>query len=239
MSEPGRVLIADGSAVSRHVAAAMVEHLGCRPTVVADGSAAVREATSGAFELVLLSLGLPVFDGAEALRQIRALERGPRTPSLAMASAGDARARGADFDGFLTLPLTLQAMRAALGRWTGLASLERPALDGAVVSAVTKLGTDVGEDLWGRLVGVFLAEAGSWIPAMRAASSKSDAEAMFRSAHNLTGSSANLGASHLAALCSTLAQDRVLEDVVATSAAVDSVEVELERVVAALRSSVG
>ena len=114
----------------------------------------------------------------------------------------------------------------------------RPALDEAVVAALTRIGTDAGEDLWARLVAIFLTEAGSWVPALRAAAMVDDGKALFRSAHTLSGSSANLGASYLAALCSTLAADGFGEDATATSRAVDAVEVELGRVVAALQASV-
>lgn len=49
---------------------------GHRPTVVADGASALEHARSGAFDLVLLDVGLPGIDGFEVLKRLR-LEKNP------------------------------------------------------------------------------------------------------------------------------------------------------------------
>lgn len=244
MSEPGRVLIADEGAVTREVTVAMVGHAGGRPAVAVDADETIRELQTGAFELVLVSMSLPNAGvGETTLVRIRALHLGPREDGRPLAVVGvgegvDGEVLAAGYDELLARPLTVRSVQNVLARWTTGVAIDRAALDAATVEAVKKIGIDSGQDLWARLVALFLADAGSWVPRMRTAVTAADPQALSHSAHTLSGASGNLGASHLAALCSTLAHGRDVGDRTSTSRAVDAVEVELARVVLALRSSV-
>ena len=70
---------------------------------------------------------MPVMDGFEAARQMRAQQaagRLPRFPIVALtAHAGQAdreAARAAGMDDYLTKPLLLDSLRATLARWIGV-----------------------------------------------------------------------------------------------------------------------
>ena len=117
-----------------------------------------------------------------------------------------------------------------------MADSARPALDAQVVGRLERLGQAAGEDLMGQLATLFLADADVSVVALREALAGDDAAAVVRSAHTLSGASANLGATQLARLCATLATDGAAGDLVGGGALLEAVEAELGRVRSALGS---
>lgn len=67
-----RVLIVDDNAINRRVARLFVEPQGLIATEAADGNEALDMLASHPFDLVLLDMHMPVMDGRETIRQIRA-----------------------------------------------------------------------------------------------------------------------------------------------------------------------
>jgi CheY-like chemotaxis protein/HPt (histidine-containing phosphotransfer) domain-containing protein len=105
------------------------------------------------------------------------------------------------------------------------------ALDAQVVERLEQLGTAAGEDLMAQLATLFLADADIRLLAMRVAFASGDAGALVRSAHAMSGASANVGASVLAGLCATLEADGGLT---AGQAQLEALQLELGRVRLAL-----
>lgn len=69
------VLVAEDLATNRIVVEGCLRKLGCDVTVVEDGQQALAAVESGvAFDLVLMDMAMPVMDGPEATRRIRALQ---------------------------------------------------------------------------------------------------------------------------------------------------------------------
>jgi signal transduction histidine kinase/ActR/RegA family two-component response regulator len=87
---PWHVLIADDNATNRLVAETLCAMFGCTSESVPDGALAVEAARSGAYDLILMDIKMPVLDGLQAVGQIRALD-GPvrRTPVLALTANAD------------------------------------------------------------------------------------------------------------------------------------------------------
>lgn len=122
-----RVLLAEDHPTNQRVVALILEPLGARLTITANGQAALEAYTKHAFDLVLLDMQMPVMDGLSAARAIRTLERAerrPRTPIIMLsANALDehrAQALAAGCDLHLAKPITprllLGAMDEALGQ---------------------------------------------------------------------------------------------------------------------------
>jgi HPt (histidine-containing phosphotransfer) domain-containing protein len=107
-------------------------------------------------------------------------------------------------------------------------------LDTEVVARLERLGGAAGEDLIGQLALLFLADADSQVLALRRAFADGDAAALAHSAHFLKGASANLGATDLALLCSTLEASAVGGGTAGAGALIDAVQTELGRVHSAL-----
>jgi CheY-like chemotaxis protein len=124
----GHVLVAEDNAVNAMVIESFLSSLGLSMTLVNDGRQAVEAATRGAtgekFSLILMDLHMPVMDGYEAAEQIRAWEathKQPRRPIVALTA--DAfeedrkRCQAVGMDDFLTKPISMDALKAALSPW--------------------------------------------------------------------------------------------------------------------------
>jgi CheY-like chemotaxis protein/HPt (histidine-containing phosphotransfer) domain-containing protein len=235
---PLRILLAEDHPVGQRVATAMLENLGFHVDVVADGAEAVRAATVTRYDAILMDCQLPLIDGFEATAAIRQLQGTTRRTPIIAVTASDGRAGleqclAAGMDDFLTKPISLQTLAAVLNRW---AAERSPVLDAVIIERLERVGRAAGEDLVGQLTTLFLDDAATQIEAIRAALATRDAVAIARSAHALSGSSANLGATHLAQLCSTLSQNGAAGDLADGAPLLHALEVELGRVRAALGS---
>jgi signal transduction histidine kinase/ActR/RegA family two-component response regulator len=116
-----RVLAAEDNPVNQVLIEAMLEHLGHRTELVANGALAVARAQQGGWDLILMDMQMPELDGAAAARAIRQLA-GPagRVPIVAMtanARAEDRRAcTDAGMDGYVSKPIDMTALAEAIDK---------------------------------------------------------------------------------------------------------------------------
>src|SRR5439155_23484523 len=120
------ILLAEDHPTNRKVALRMLARLGCRVRSVVNGREAVAAVAAGnRFDLVLMDVQMPLMDGFEATRAIRALdaERDSRTIVVAMtahAMEGDrGRCLAAGMDDFITKPVVARRLYEVLARWAG------------------------------------------------------------------------------------------------------------------------
>ncbi|MCD6060800.1 MAG: domain S-box protein [Moraxellaceae bacterium] len=110
-----RVLVVEDNPVSQQLASAMLKRMGCRADVVGNGKEAIDAWRRLPYDLILMDCDMPVMDGLEATRQIRAAEApGQRIPIIAITAsvlAGDAeRCREAGMDDFIAKPVRHQEL---------------------------------------------------------------------------------------------------------------------------------
>ncbi|MGI8807732.1 MAG: response regulator [Acidimicrobiales bacterium] len=256
------VLVVEDNIVNQKVAAGMLERLGYRVDVAANGIEAVDAVARVPYALVLMDCQMPEMDGYEATAEIRRRQAGgPRTPIIAMtagAMQGDEdRALAAGMDEFVTKPVKMDQLGAVLERWVdsaaaggtgtlppaagppaGHESAQRPsALDPEILAGLRQLERGGRSGAVDELVELFLDTARERVRELRVAVDDDDRAAVKRVAHSLKGSSANLAATEMAAVAAELEVAVGDDDATAAAEAMTRLEAELERADAALREA--
>jgi two-component system, sensor histidine kinase and response regulator len=122
--EAHHILLAEDNLVNQKVACRILEKLGYRVDVAADGQAAFNAWQSGRYDLILMDCQMPVMDGYETTRQIREHESGAKhIPIIALTAhamkGADNECRAAGMDEYLSKPIDREQLRQALDRWLG------------------------------------------------------------------------------------------------------------------------
>jgi PAS domain S-box-containing protein len=120
----GRVLVVEDNPVNQLVAEGVLERLGYSVVLVGDGAAGVAAlaADMTGFDAILMDCQMPVMDGYDATKAIRAMASvGPRIPIIAMTAGAEAEERqrclAAGMDDFLLKPVDVALLEATLDRW--------------------------------------------------------------------------------------------------------------------------
>ncbi len=119
------ILLAEDNPVNQEVALAMLELIGCKTQVAANGMEVVEALKHDSFDLILMDCQMPEMDGYEATRVIRNNERkekGRCIPIIAVtanAMEGDRdKCIAADMDDYLSKPFSKKLLVEVLQRWT-------------------------------------------------------------------------------------------------------------------------
>ena len=167
---PGkRALVVDDHGVNRLLATKLLEQLSFEVAAAENGEKAIQAIRANSFDLVLMDIQMPVMNGWQATHHIRKWEQSNgknRMPIIALsahASAADRQqALAAGMDGYLSKPLTPEALQAAL-RATRLAfkasRVESEVLNGSTTDSSDgkappgKLGLHNRQKMLNRLAG--------------------------------------------------------------------------------------
>jgi len=121
-----RILIAEDNHFNRHVFEQYLTMLGHEVLAVPDGQDALDCLRDNTFDLVLMDVQMPKLDGLEVIRRVRAGECGEKaahTPVVALtayAMQGDEqRFLAAGMTGYLSKPVTLEALQDAVTQYAG------------------------------------------------------------------------------------------------------------------------
>ncbi len=195
-----QVLLAEDNEVNQLLAINLLERWGHRVQVAGNGREAVELADREGVDLILMDVQMPVMDGLEATRAIRAAEsaRGRRRrPIVAMtanAMRGDREiCLAAGMDDYLTKPIRTQDLAAALTRWSeriGDATVGKAEPDFDYGAAAGGMDAEIREIL----IPAFLQHQAAEIDALRQAFAEGKAEVLARLAHGLKGTLAAFGA---------------------------------------------
>ena len=243
-----KVLVVEDNAINQRVAMLMLEQMGCRVDLAADGAQAVEAVLGHRYALVLMDCQMPVLDGYAATAAIRAQEHGRRTTIVAITASAMAEDRqkclDAGMDDYLTKPVTRDELAGVLARWLRRTPTPPPgqlAVSVALEDDEPPVRSDVVDDLRGldasdpdaqlaSLVRQFLTEAAVRVAQMQKVVAAGDgAEALNQHAHALKGSAGMLGASALQAACETLERAATEGRKGELAALVASVTAELKR----------
>jgi signal transduction histidine kinase/DNA-binding response OmpR family regulator len=213
-ANPLRIVVAEDNATNQRLLVRLLERLGYDVAAVVDhGAAAVDAVADGTVDLVLMDVQMPIVDGLEATRRIRA--RSGRQPWIvavtANASPEDRRVcTDAGMDGHLPKPIRPDALVAALRAAAAsrpdppsgdpAPAVAAPLLDPAARDRLVELTGDAGFVV--DLLAEFRGELAETLTAIRARPDGHDE--LRRHAHSLRSSAANVGAMRLSAAAARL-----------------------------------
>ena len=119
-----RVLLAEDNQINAVLATAIIRRAGHHVDVAGNGQEAIETLAQAPYDVVLMDMHMPVMDGLEATRRIRA--QGDEAASLpivaltANAVVGDReRCLEAGMDDYVTKPIDPEALASALARAVG------------------------------------------------------------------------------------------------------------------------
>jgi CheY-like chemotaxis protein len=254
----GHVLVAEDNPVNQMVALKMLERLGYRVDVVANGAEALEEVSLGRYDAVLMDVQMPEMDGYEATRRIREREgAAKRTPVIAMtanALEGEREeALSAGMDDYVVKPVKAEELDRVLGRWTsrddrasgaegGAGDRDTldaaPPLDPAVLETLRSLQEEGESDLLTELARMFLDHAALQLEGLREAIGEADAQRVRGISHALKGSSGNMGATRVSEVCAELEMAGESGDLAPAPGLLERLEEELSLARPALEAEV-
>ncbi|QKY01483.1 response regulator [Janthinobacterium lividum] len=225
-----RLLLAEDNDMNQELARELLESAGIVLTIVSDGQQALdllTQAGTAAFDGVLMDCQMPVMDGYEATRRLRAQPRYAQLPIIAMtanAMAGDREmALAAGMNDHISKPLNVASMFATMSKWIRPAQpavaappAEQPdAEDKTAADALPAqlpgidqragLATSIGrQDLYLRMLLRFRDGHARLREDFEAARQSDDPTAAARVAHTLRGTAGNIGAKGVAATATAL-----------------------------------
>ena len=250
-----RVLLVEDTPINAEVVGEILRTGGYAFDVVTDGLQAVEAARRTPYDVVLMDCQLPVLDGYEASRRIRALEaagelegRGQgRLRILALTASATVedreRARQAGMDEHIAKPVDAARLLSAIADLAGPPSVPPPAdrdrveSDGTPVVdltlALARLQGNRG--LLDRIIVHFRSEAAGGIRQLRQAVERSDKVSLGYAAHRLRGQAASLDAEALVRALHALEREAAAHSWESAASCLLTVERELDRVFAELR----
>jgi signal transduction histidine kinase/DNA-binding response OmpR family regulator len=241
---PLRILMAEDNVVNQKLALRLLEQMGYRADVAANGLEAVAAIERQPYDLVFMDVQMPEMDGFEASREITRrwpADRRPRIVAMtANALQGDRElCLAAGMDDYMSKPIRVEELLAALERSAPRAldpiraggpaagpnqpraAGEKPStpLDRATLE---QLRVTMGEGFLDELLPTFMEDSREMVRTMRRALGEKDVDAFRRAAHSLKSNAASFGAMTL----STMARDL---EALAKSGSLDGAAPRLER----------
>ena len=208
-----RVLLAEDNEINQEVMVELLQRVGIRPVVAADGLIALESATASQFDLILMDMQMPRMSGIDATLGIRALPGYAQTPIIAVSANAFTEdrlaCREAGMDDFLAKPVDPQLLYATLARWlpiegldgvAGAPAAERPDADPEEAVLCREIGLrnlDGRADAYERLLQRFAAGHAGDCGLIREALERRDMDTALRLAHTLKGMAGTLGAANL------------------------------------------
>ncbi len=118
------VLVADDSRECQLVTVLQLKRLGVVAHAVSNGQQAVENALKSPYSLILMDCHMPVMDGLQATRTIRAAEKNStrHTPIIAVTAGGPESSRerclAAGMDDYMNKPVSIDELRRVLQEWS-------------------------------------------------------------------------------------------------------------------------
>jgi len=239
---PLRVLVAEDNAINQRVALRLLERLGYRADLAANGLEVLDAVERQVYDVVLMDIQMPEMDGLQAARWIvqrRGPEGRPRIVAMtANAMPGDREnSFDAGIDAHLPKPIDPEQLAAVLiqAALRGQADSDLPPpLDPRRLEHLRDMQGDSQPTLVRDLIDLFLHDSAHHVRRMHEAHGDGQAELLRSLAHRFLSATQNIGAPRLSSLCQDIEQAARVQQLQAAQALLAEMAIERERVHAAL-----
>ncbi|WP_440118759.1 ATP-binding protein [Paenibacillus sp. QZ-Y1] len=210
---PVSVLLADDNMINRRVVLMQLKKLGITQVdSVSNGEEAIAAFLSKKYSLILMDNMMPVMDGLEATRRIRAMEQDEmrhRIPVISMTgnvTDGEKnKCFEAGMDDFVGKPFTLEALNNMIQKWQQ-SSESGEVLNMSIVNEIVDLSSEGDQTLLAMLLEMYREETPGKIEVLRRHIVSGDHIAAVESAHDLKSGSLSLGIDYLSTLFAKIEQ---------------------------------
>jgi signal transduction histidine kinase/DNA-binding response OmpR family regulator len=207
---PRRILVAEDVHLNREVLRHALTRDGHAVIFAQNGAEAVELVQCEPFDLVLMDVQMPVMDGVEATRRIRNLDGSVRDiPIFALTANVMASERekylAVGMTDCLLKPIDWKRLRSSIAGVPANCSVQMAALDHQVLDQFRSLEDD-NPGFIAQLTRLFLDGSPVMIANIEASLIAGETVAASGHAHSLKGSSANMGAKHMASICASIEQ---------------------------------
>jgi signal transduction histidine kinase/HPt (histidine-containing phosphotransfer) domain-containing protein len=215
-----RILVAEDNLVNQQVALGQLYNLGYQAEAVSNGQELLAAHEANHADIILMDCQMPIMDGFAATNEIRRQDGTARHTTIIAMTAnaldGDMeRCLAAGMDDYLSKPVKLDVLCLKMKQWSkpldsekGLSQGNEPAqhvrcgiIDQEQIASLRKIRKP---NFVAELIDLYLNEATFDLNALLKAVMSNDVMEIKRLAHHLRGSSANIGATQMAALCELL-----------------------------------
>ena len=221
-------LLVEQSPVHRMVTERILMKAGYLVQAVSSSREALEDFARSSYAVVLLDCDDPGVDMYATALEIRRLERGTRTPIIALTASGSQqdrkRRKASGIDNYIAKPVRREAVEAVLSRYAPNASNDRPlpsmSLDQRVLHEIMELFdgdlTHIRE-----LIDLFLATASASLAQVRQGVEEENVETLINGAQSLRTASGQFGALRMQNICTTI-------EVLARTGSISGTEVLLQ-----------
>jgi PAS domain S-box-containing protein len=210
---PLKILLAEDNMVNQKLVLFILQKMGYNADVAINGLEVLEALKEQHYDIVFMDVQMPGMDGLETTRRIvSAYPRDQRPKIIAMtanAMQGDReKCLEAGMDGYISKPVSIKEIQQILEQkgqipLTDIKKLrKREIMQDSIINTVRLLEIkDVDENLLPRLIDLFLERSPQLIRDLKQFVQTGDMDNIIQAAHNLKGSSLNLGINPLAEVC--------------------------------------
>ena len=232
-----RILVVEDNPVNQQLMLLLLEKLGYRADVAANGVEALEALERQPYDAVLMDVEMPEMDGLEATRRIHGRWPPERRPHIVAVTANALPGERelciqAGMDDYIAKPIRLEELSAALARVERRAdgTHPEPAVDAAVIRKLASSLGERGGSSVDALIGTFLGHVPDQMRTLSTAVQGNGFDDVRREAHALKSNASTFGADHLADLCRKLESAAKAGALDGQGELVDRIEDELARV---------
>ncbi|HET7235244.1 MAG TPA: PAS domain S-box protein [Actinomycetota bacterium] len=239
---PLRILVVEDNAVNQQLALLLLEKIGYRADVAANGVEALEALERQTYDVLLMDVEMPEMDGLEATRQIHqrwARERRPHIVAVtAKAMQGEReQCLQAGMDDYLTKPIRVDELAGSLSRVPRRtdAPAHETAVDPVVIHELVASLGERGPSSVARVIDTFLEQAPDQVARITTALERQRADDVRLEAHTMKGNAAAFGARVLEERCRDLEARATTGSLDGAEKLVIAISEELDRVATELR----